>query len=53
MGNVISMPKAQEDAAPSLSMSNGLTSVFLDVLVLSGSRIANTDREKELINLLF
>ncbi len=49
MGNVISMPEAQEDAAPSLSLSNGLTSVFLEVLVLSGSRIANTDREKELI----
>ncbi|WP_237712700.1 hypothetical protein [Paenibacillus elgii] len=46
---MIFMPEAQEDEAPYLSMSNGLTSVFLDVLVLSGSRIANTDREKELV----
>lgn len=32
-----------------ISMSNGLTDVFINVLVLSGSRIAKTDDEKRLI----
>ncbi|WP_236339535.1 hypothetical protein [Paenibacillus plantiphilus] len=30
-------------------MSNGLTSVFIDVIVLSGSVLASTNREKEFI----
>ena len=33
----------------SLKMSNGLTSVFVDVLTLAGSRLAQTDDEKRLI----
>lgn len=32
-----------------ISMSNGLTSVFIDVLSLSGSKLAVTDDEKRLI----
>lgn len=49
MGNVIWMPQEQEELVESLSMSNGLTSVFMDVLVLSGSALADSAREKELI----
>lgn len=33
----------------SLKMSNGLTSVFIDVLTLAGSRLARTEDEKRLI----
>lgn len=33
----------------SFMMSNGLTDVFINVLVLSGSRLAKTDGEKRLI----
>lgn len=43
MGNTIS----QND--DSFSMSNGLTDVFIKVLVLSGSRLAKTVDEKRLI----
>ncbi|GGF67285.1 hypothetical protein GCM10010912_10310 [Paenibacillus albidus] len=32
-----------------MRMSNGLTSVFIDVLVLSGSALAGSDREKEFV----
>lgn len=32
-----------------LSMSNGLTDVFLNVLILSGSQLATTDAERRLI----
>ncbi|SRR5581483_9223363 len=37
------------DAAESLKMSNGLTSVVLSLLVLSGSALAVSEREKRLI----
>ncbi|MDE6728657.1 MAG: hypothetical protein K2J80_12080, partial [Oscillospiraceae bacterium] len=43
MGNCITFG---ED---SLKMSNGLTAVFIDVITLAGSRIAQTVDEKRLI----
>lgn len=49
MANRISMPDALDSVVESFRMSNGLTSVFLSVLVLSGSILAETDRERELI----
>jgi len=41
VGNIISAD--HDPAAGDLMMSNGLTSVFLDVLLLSGSDLARTD----------
>ena len=49
MANVIGMTNNNNNADDSFIMSNGATSVFISVLVISGSRIARTDREKELI----
>jgi hypothetical protein len=49
MGNNISMPCKQDSTIESISMSNGLTSVFIDVMVVSGSALACSDREKEFI----
>lgn len=49
MGNTISMPKNQRGIVDSISMSNGLTSVLIEVLVISGSIIAESNRERELI----
>ncbi|MGG4092524.1 hypothetical protein [Paenibacillus lautus] len=49
MGNAISLPKELEHLVDSLHMSNGLTSVFIEVLAISGSQLAKTNREKELI----
>lgn len=49
MGNAISLPKELEHLVDSLHMSNGLTSVFIEVLAISGSILAETNREKELI----
>lgn len=43
MSNIISFE------SHTISMSNGLTDVFIDVLVLSGSRLAETIDEKRLI----
>jgi hypothetical protein len=43
VGNIISAD--QDPAAGDVMMSNGLTSVFLDVLVLSGSDLARTVSE--------
>jgi hypothetical protein len=43
------MPHHLDDKAESLKMSNGLTSVFIEVLVISGSILAENNREKELI----
>jgi hypothetical protein len=42
VGNIIS---ADHDPAAGVVMSNGLTSVFLDVLLLSGSDLARTESE--------
>lgn len=49
MGNTISMPNGQRHLVESISMSNGLTSAFLELLVISGSIIAQSNRERELI----
>lgn len=49
MGNTIDLNNKNRDNIKPLSMSNTLTNVFLEVLVLSGSITANTNREKELI----
>ncbi|AJS58989.1 hypothetical protein [Paenibacillus sp. IHBB 10380] len=49
MGNQISMPNDSDHLVEALHMSNGLTSVFIEVLAMSGSILANTNREKEII----
>lgn len=48
MANIIRLNK-KAPADEWISMSNGLTSVFIDVLALSGSHLAVTDDEKRLI----
>jgi hypothetical protein len=48
MANFISFCD-NDDNSESFTMSNGATSVFISVLVISGSLIAKTEREKELI----
>lgn len=45
MGNIISLDTIGER----ISMSNGLTSVFIDVLGLSGTHLAKTAAEKRMI----
>ena len=45
MANIISLDSINER----ISMSNGLTSVFIDVLGLSGTHLAKTDAEKRMI----
>ncbi|WGU96387.1 hypothetical protein QJQ58_09190 [Paenibacillus dendritiformis] len=47
--NQISMPKRLEKAIEPLRMTNTGTSVFMDVIVLSGSELAATNREKEFV----
>ncbi|MGG1942855.1 hypothetical protein ABFY57_24575 [Paenibacillus polymyxa] len=49
MANTISLPKQLNDVVEPIGMSNGLTSVFIEVLAISGSVLAKTNREKELI----
>ncbi|CAM4472806.1 Uncharacterised protein [Paenibacillus macerans] len=49
MGNSISLPEDPAYSVEDLHMSNGLTSVFIEVLALSGSILATTNREKELV----
>ena len=49
MGNIISFDGNVSENDDSLSMSNGLTDVFLDYLLVSGSELAKTDSEKILI----
>ncbi len=48
MGNIITLVRDSIDPDKWLSMSNGLTDVFLDVIVLSASALADNDREREL-----
>lgn len=48
MGNIILLDK-KSPASECISMSNALTSVFINVLGLSGSQLAKTDDEKKLI----
>ena len=45
MGNIISL----DICGQHISMSNGLTSVFISTLGLSGTRLAKTDDEKRMI----
>lgn len=47
--NQISMPRPLEELIEPLRMTNQSTTVFIETLVLSGSKIANIDREKEFI----
>ena len=49
MGNIISFDRNVSENDDSLAMSNGLTDVFLDYLLVSGSELAKTDSEKMLI----
>lgn len=49
MANTISLPKEINDVVELIGMSNGLTSVFIEVLAISGSILAKTNREKEMI----
>ncbi len=49
MANTISLSSKIAHLTDSLRMSNGLTSVFIEVLVISGSLLATTYREKEII----
>lgn len=49
MGNSITLYNDRLVDAEDIHMSNGLTSVFLSTLVLSGSALAQTDRERALI----
>ncbi len=46
MANLISSGEVGDDC---IQLSNGLTSVFIDVLTLSGSKLAQNDDEKRLI----
>ena len=48
IGNTIAMPKKVVPMIESIGMSNGLTSVFMEVLSISGSMLAKTSREKEM-----
>ncbi|PAF30882.1 hypothetical protein CHI14_15505 [Paenibacillus sp. 7516] len=48
MGNTISMPEHAVPVIESIGMSNGLTSVFIEVLSISGSMLARTNREREM-----
>lgn len=49
MGNVITFNDIVSVADDSFSMSNGLTDVFIDYLLLSGSRLAKTESEKRMV----
>jgi hypothetical protein len=49
MGNTISLYDHTLVDTECIHMSNGLTSVFVSTLVLSGSALARTDRQRELI----
>ncbi|MCG7385634.1 hypothetical protein [Paenibacillus sp. ACRRY] len=48
MANTIAMPKNIVPMIESIGMSNGLTSVFIEVLSISGSMLAKTNREREM-----
>jgi len=47
MGNCIDLYEGMEKDG--ISMSNGTTSVVISILVLAGSRLAISERQKELI----
>ena len=49
MGNIISFANTVSVNDDSLSMSNGLTDVFIDYLLLSGSQLAKSESEKRMV----
>lgn len=49
MGNIISFDGTVSENDDSLSMSNGLTDVFIDYLLLSGSQLAQSESEKRIV----
>lgn len=49
MSNIITLHRDHQNIDEWLCMSNGTTSVFISLLALSGSRLAQSDLEKELI----
>lgn len=49
MGNIISFDGTVSENDDSLSMSNGLTDVFIDYLLLSGSQLAKSESEKRMV----
>lgn len=49
MGNTISFNENVQKEDDSLSISNGLTDVLIDVLLLSGSNLAITESEKRMM----
>ena len=49
MGNMISFNHRVTKDDDSLTMSNGLTDVLLDYLLLSGARLAQTESEKRMM----
>ena len=49
MANIISFNGNITPDDESLQMSNGLTNVFINVLALSGSELAQTESEKRMI----
>ncbi len=49
MGNIISFDGTVSIDDDSLSMSNGLTDVFVDYLLISGSQLAESESEKRMV----
>ena len=49
MGNIISFDGIVSIDDDSLSMSNGLTDVLIDYLLISGSELAESESEKRMI----
>lgn len=49
MGNIISFGGSSSKDDNSLSMSNGLTDVLIDYLLISGSELAESESEKRMI----
>lgn len=52
MGNVITFDYKSKKDDDDIVMSNGMTDVLLDYLLLSGGRIAKTDTEKRMMMFL-
>ena len=50
MGNIISFDGKVSTNDDSISMSNGLTDVFIDYLLISGSELANSESEKRVLS---
>ena len=52
MGNIISLHGNVSESDDSLKVSNGLTDVLIDYLLLSGSELADTESKKRLVAFL-